>query len=416
MNLFYTKKNNEPIIERLDDIDIYKFYMQQFVFHRYPDIKVKSGFKNRTTSVRLGECIDINELKDQLDYVRTLRYTQEIIQNLNGIYVDGEKIFKQDYLDFLPTAQLPEYDLEIINGYLKIEYGDNWAIQMNWETIILSIIAELYTNYLIEKNRLTEKEIYKIAMEKLLKKVAAIRKYDIKLAGFSTRRRATRRWHDKVVEIMKKETPDQFLGTSNVALANKHNTKAIGTSAHELPMVVTAIQDNENSMRETPIKIAEEWFEEYGKPLSILLPDTYGTAYFLKNMPTELAINCKGFRIDSKPPIEGGEQLTAFYKKQGINTKTHILLPSDGLVVQKMIDFKLRFQNEAIVAFGWGTNKSNDIGFDPISIVVKPISANGNPTVKLSDNIQKAIGPQTEIERYARIFQYHEDYSEQCIY
>jgi nicotinate phosphoribosyltransferase len=63
------------------------------------------------------------------------------------------------------------------------------------------------------------------------------------------------------------------------------------------------------------------------------------------------------------------------------------------------------------VSFGWGTNLTNDFrglvpdaGLDAFSLVCKAVSANGNPTVKLSDNPNKAMGPTEEIERYKRVF------------
>ena len=40
----------------------------------------------------------------------------------------------------------------------------------------------------------------------------------------------------------------------------------------------------------------------------------------------------------------------------------------------------------------------------PFSLVCKALSANGRPTVKLSDNPAKAMGPKDEIERYKRVF------------
>jgi nicotinate phosphoribosyltransferase len=36
--------------------------------------------------------------------------------------------------------------------------------------------------------------------------------------------------------------------------------------------------------------------------------------------------------------------------------------------------------------------------------VCKLNEANGRPAVKLSDNLQKALGPAEEIERYRRVF------------
>jgi nicotinate phosphoribosyltransferase len=40
----------------------------------------------------------------------------------------------------------------------------------------------------------------------------------------------------------------------------------------------------------------------------------------------------------------------------------------------------------------------------PFSLVCKAISAEGRPTVKLSDNPNKAMGPLDEIARYKRVF------------
>ena len=45
-----------------------------------------------------------------------------------------------------------------------------------------------------------------------------------------------------------------------------------------------------------------------------------------------------------------------------------------------------------------------DGGLDAFSLVCKAVSAEGRPTVKLSDNPEKAMGPETEIQRYKRVF------------
>ena len=41
---------------------------------------------------------------------------------------------------------------------------------------------------------------------------------------------------------------------------------------------------------------------------------------------------------------------------------------------------------------------------DACSVVCKGVSAGGKPTVKLADNPRKAMGPQSEIKRYKRVF------------
>ena len=63
------------------------------------------------------------------------------------------------------------------------------------------------------------------------------------------------------------------------------------------------------------------------------------------------------------------------------------------------------------VSFGWGTMLTNDFrglvagdALAPFSLVCKALSANGRPTVKLSDNPAKAMGPKDQVERYKRVF------------
>ena len=63
------------------------------------------------------------------------------------------------------------------------------------------------------------------------------------------------------------------------------------------------------------------------------------------------------------------------------------------------------------VSFGWGTMLTNDFkgladddALAPFSLVCKAVSANGRPTVKLSDNPNKAMGPTAEIDRYKQVF------------
>jgi nicotinate phosphoribosyltransferase len=64
------------------------------------------------------------------------------------------------------------------------------------------------------------------------------------------------------------------------------------------------------------------------------------------------------------------------------------------------------------VSFGWGTMLTNDFNglvdndaLAPFSLVCKAVSADGRPTVKLSDNLNKSMGSADEIERYRRVFQ-----------
>jgi nicotinate phosphoribosyltransferase len=76
---------------------------------------------------------------------------------------------------------------------------------------------------------------------------------------------------------------------------------------------------------------------------------------------------------------------------------------SDALDLRAMSLLHDAFGGRTEVTFGWGTNLTNDTGFEALSLVVKPDAVDGIPCVKLSDNIAKATGPRDEIERYARL-------------
>jgi nicotinate phosphoribosyltransferase len=79
--------------------------------------------------------------------------------------------------------------------------------------------------------------------------------------------------------------------------------------------------------------------------------------------------------------------------------------------VEKMTSLYRTFSGRVRVSFGWGTLLTNDFRglapddrLAPFSLVCKAISANGHPTVKLSDNPMKAMGPEDQIARYKRVF------------
>ena len=120
-----------------------------------------------------------------------------------------------------------------------------------------------------------------------------------------------------------------------------------------------------------------------------------------------------GFRPDSAPPIEGGEKIISWWREKGEDPEKKLLIFSDGLEVDTIIDTYKHFEGRVRMAFGWGTNLTNDFeGCAPtatdrlnaISLVCKVTEANGRPAVKLADNPEKATGDPAEIRRYLRIF------------
>ena len=54
------------------------------------------------------------------------------------------------------------------------------------------------------------------------------------------------------------------------------------------------------------------------------------------------------------------------------------------------------------MSFGIGTNLMNDMGIDPISIVMKMVELNGKPVAKVSDSQGKGMCEDPEYELYVR--------------
>jgi nicotinate phosphoribosyltransferase len=188
--------------------------------------------------------------------------------------------------------------------------------------------------------------------------------------------------------------------------------EAVGTNAHELPMVAAALAETDAELANAPYKVLRDWNRLYGGNLLIVLPDAFGTAAFLRDAP-EWVADWTGFRPDSAPPIEGGEKIVDWWKKMGRDPRQKLLIFSDGLDVEAIIHTYKHFEGRVRMSFGWGTNLTNDFagcapteirGLNPISIVCKVIEANGRPAVKLSDNPQKATGEAAEVERYLKFF------------
>ena len=184
----------------------------------------------------------------------------------------------------------------------------------------------------------------------------------------------------------------------------------MGTNAHELPMVYAALANDDQELAEAPYQVLSDWQEDYQGNLLLILPDTYGTTNFLAHAPSWVP-DWTGIRIDSKDPIEGGEEAIAWWESREQNPTEKLAIFSDGLDVDVIERIHRHFRGRMRIGYGWGTLLTNDFRglaeggkLDPISIVCKVISADGRPTVKLSDNPTKAMGPRSEIERYKRIF------------
>lgn len=412
-----------PPVRSLMDTDFYKFTMGQLIHRHFPDVEVTFRIIIRDNDIPVWAIIDEQELRNSLDFAQGLSFPKTDLYYLRGIDLYDKYMFGEDYLSFLRTFRLPSYQMNKVEGGFSIDFTGPWASTSVWETIGLAIVSELYYRALMRKIPKHELEIvYARAMSRLYTKLETIRSRErIRFADFGQRRRHSFLWQEWVLGLCKKMMGGQFTGTSNTWMAFHHNLDAIGTNAHELPMVLTALANSEDEMRHAQYRVLELWQEMYGQGLRIFLPDTYGSAQFFKHAPTWLR-DWRGQRQDSGDTIVEGCHYMNWLRKHGVDPAARVTVFSDGNDVQQMIRVDSFFGDEHPHPFGWGTLLTNDFAtchtdnkhFRPFSMVCKVVSANGRPCVKLSNNIKKATGPQDEVKRYLQIFG-HEGRVEQSV-
>ncbi|WP_105438791.1 nicotinate phosphoribosyltransferase [Neorhizobium sp. T25_13] len=405
----------DPIIRSLIDTDFYKLLMLQMIWKLYPDVDATFSLINRTTSVKLAEEIDEGALREQLDHARTVGLSKkEMIWLAGNTFYGRKQIFEPEFLNWLSTYKLPEYELSKRDGQYELTFHGKWMETTLWEIPALAIINELRSRSAMRSlGFFTLDVLYARAKAKMWEKVERLQALPgLRISDFGTRRRHSFLWQRWCVEALKEGIGPAFTGTSNVLLAMDSDLEAVGTNAHELPMVAAAIAETDEQLRASPYQVLKDWNRLYGGNLLIVLPDSFGTAAFLRDAPDWVA-DWTGFRPDSAPPIEGGEKIIAWWKKMGRNPKEKLLIFSDGLDVDAIIDTYRHFEGRVRMSFGWGTNLTNDFagcapheiaGLMPISIVCKVSEANGRPAVKLSDNPRKATGDPAEVERYLKFF------------
>jgi nicotinate phosphoribosyltransferase len=433
----------DPITRSLLDTDFYKLLMLQFIWKHFPKTRATFTLMNRSHDVRLGEIVDVEELREQLESTRKLRmHKSEMIWLAGNTFYGKRGIFEPAFLHWLEhDFRLSDFELGVTDGQISLQFEGLWTDTTMWEIYALSAIDELKTRANLKKLSELELDImYARAKTRLWEKMARL--YGVPgltVSDFGTRRRHSFLWQDYVVTAMRDVLGGTFVGSSNTYLAYTHDLEAIGTNAHELPMGMAALAESDEELKQAQYKMLELWQQTYQGELLIMLPDTFGTTQFLEGAP-EWVANWTGQRIDSKNPFEAGDEYIAWLEKRGRDPRTKRLIASDGLDVDSIVAlhayFGGRIQNRAKVtefraaadfadpkrwlpenrirfSSGWGTYLTNDFrdcnpqgndSFNPVSLVCKLSEIDGRPAVKLSDNYQKAMGPPAEIERYRRVF------------
>ena len=403
----------DPIVRSLIDTDFYKLLMCQSIFRNKPDTTVQFSLINRTHSIRLSELVDEGELREQLDHVRSLSLTRGESTWLRGNTFYGKRqMFRPDFMEWFEKLRLPPYHLEKRDGQYELTFEGKWPEVMLWEIPALSVLMELRSRKVLEQlGRFEIEVLYARAMTKLWEKITRLRGIDgLRIADFGTRRRHSFLWQDWSVQAMIEGLEGKFTGTSNCLIAMRREVEAIGTNAHELPMVYAALARNDADLANAPYQVLADWQEEHDSNLLIILPDTYGTEGFLQHAPDWLAA-WTGIRIDSGDPAAAAEIAIRWWQDRGEDPRQKLVIFSDGLDVAKIEELHRQFLGRVKVSFGWGTMLTNDFrglaikdALAPFSLVCKAVSADGHPTVKLSDNPNKAMGPADEIARYKRVF------------
>lgn len=383
----------EPIITSLLDIDLYKFNMDQVIFHKHTDLCGEYYFKCRNQGIVFTEEM-VEEINAQIDHLCKLRFKKDELEYLRSI-----RFLKNDYVEFLRLWH-PLRDYVTVSrsaeGELNIVINGPLFSAMQFEIYLLEIVNEVYFRMAYDYDMLRAS-----AEEKLNRKIKEFNegKYTFKFAEFGCRRRLSREWQDVVIRRFVNETKN-CVGTSNVYLAMKHNVTPIGTYAHEFVQMYQGIDSI--PLAYTNHYAMQDWYDEYQGDNGTALTDTITTDLFLMDFNRAMVNNYTGVRHDSGDPFEWGEKIIAHYKKYGVDPKTKLLLFSDSLDFDRAQALYDYFKDKAKVSFGIGTFCCNDTCVDPLNIVIKLQYVNGRPVAKLSDVPGKEMCRDENYMKYLR--------------
>ncbi len=372
----------EPIVISLLDTDLYKFNMNQVIFHKHTDLCGKYYFKCRNEGVVFTEEM-VEEIKAQIDYLCSLRFTKDELEYMRSI-----RFIKNDFVEFLrlwrPIRDYVTVSREADGGLSVVIDGPLFSA-MQFEIYLLEIINEVYFRMKYDYETLR-----KSAEEKLDAKIKSLTDgtYTFKFAEFGCRRRLSREWEEVVIKRLARET-DKCAGTSNVYFAKKYNLTPIGTYAHEYVQMYQGI--DKIPLAYTNHYAMRDWYDEYEGDNGTALTDTVTTDLFLMDFNRSMVNNYSGVRHDSGDPYEWGEKIIKHYESFGVDPKTKLLLFSDSLDFDRAQKLYDHFKDRAKVSFGIGTFCSNDTCEKPLNIVIKLQYVNDRPVAKLSDTPGKAM-------------------------
>ena len=386
------------IIQSLLDTDLYKFTMMQVVLHHFPGAQVEYRFKCRSEGADLKPYVD--EIRDEVRALCGVRFRKEELD-----YLRSWRFMKSDFVDLLGLFQLDErfISIEPIAGpgrEIDISIRGPWLHTILFEVPVLSIVSEVYFRNTRPGAPLEEGRRRLAAKIGLINGVADP---EFRIADYGTRRRFSRSWQEEVVQTLQEGIGAKFVGTSNVDLARRHGLTPLGTMAHEYLQACQAVGPR---LRDSQVFAFNMWAREYRGDLGIALSDVCGMDAFLRDFDLFFCKLFDGVRHDSGDPFEWGEKLIAHYQKMRIDPRSKTMVFSDSLNVPLAIRLFEFFRGRMHTAFGIGTNLTNDVGFDPLQIVIKMTRCNGQPVAKISDEPSKTMGYDPSYVAYLReVFQ-----------
>ncbi len=388
------------IITSLLDTDLYKFTMMQVVLHQFPGAQVEYRFKCRNADSPgvspLGPMV--NEIREEIRALCSLRF-----QDAELAYLQSMRFIKSDFVDFLGLFRLNEKYVTVTalpSGEIDVAIKGPWLHTIPFEIPILAIINEVYFRNtqklpdVMEGRRRLDEKIEQLKGEGLSA---------LKIADYGTRRRFSRAWHEEVLRTLIARlgagTAGQIAGTSNVLFAMKLGLTPLGTMAHEFLQACQALGPR---LRDSQVFAFESWAREYRGDLGIALSDVYGMSAFLRDFDMYFCKLFDGARHDSGDPFAWGERLIQHYRINRVDPRTKTLIFSDGLTVPKTIELYRQFKGRCQLAFGIGTNLTNDLGYEPLQIVIKMVQCNGQPVAKVSDTPSKNMCDDVKYLAYLR--------------
>jgi nicotinate phosphoribosyltransferase len=401
------------IITSLLDTDLYKFTMMQVVLHQFPGAQVEYKFKCRNPGIDPASsqaarnlAAHVNEIRDEIGALCRLHF-----QDAELAYLQSMRFIKSDFVDFLGLFKLNEKYIAVTalpSGEIDITIRGPWLHTILFEIPVLAIVNEVYFRNTQKQPDLMEgRQRLDVKIEQLRAEGLS----DLKIADYGTRRRFSKAWHEEVLRVLAArlgtgQSPGhaagvagQLAGTSNVWFAMRLGLTPLGTMAHEFLQACQALGPR---LRDSQIYAFESWAKEYRGDLGIALSDVYGMSAFLRDFDLLFCKLFDGARHDSGDPFLWGERMLEHYVKNRVDPRTKTLIFSDALTVPRTIELYQQFEGRCQLAFGIGTNLTNDLGYEPLQIVIKMVRCNGQPVAKLSDTPSKDMCDDEKYLAYLR--------------